>query len=279
MLINYIANNTKVMVVSLLFIVFCSKILAYGYDDPEYFDKEIIDYYREHQDDIINKIKNKEVISFIKPDIEALDKNIQMVNKARGAQLDKLHYNPINVGHETFVTTKDYGRRSKDEDVRPEIIEERERIFKVYVTNGTFGKYNKNKPIVLMGGSTIIDDKGRKFATDKQYILQPNSSERYIKVRFISGVLVDTIPAYTQFNVRSREELPYIYSNKNSIKFTNVKPILFMKIVYESDESYRKMLIHKFNRFRKYVLNTAIYNDGGRPPDSKDSLDQYLNEL
>ncbi|GFE56804.1 hypothetical protein [Geobacter sp. AOG1] len=204
----------------------------------------------------LEKIKDKKLYESTAEKIKFLDTYISKYKSARGKQLDKISDDfsnePIN------PTRRFLSRKRSTRQVRPYEISEKEKIFKIYVNNGTFGKYNNNRPIKVLHplGFWSPSFKYTAFVTTKDYILPPDKSEIYISVMFTMGSYIDVVPANTVYEERS-DKIKYARPTNNPIKIKNVKSFIFHKEDFEDDASFKARLIEEVNELKDIIVNQS----------------------
>jgi len=134
-----------------------------------------------------------------------------------------------------------------------------ERIFKIYVKNGSFGKLNGNKPIILPIGYRFKESTGdREFELLNKTILPPYKNEVYISAKLIKGDKTIIIPAHTKFDVAVNKISGNNIAISPNIKITNIKPILFENTVKETDISYKYRISKCIDEIMHGNLNNAF---------------------
>jgi len=216
------------------------------------------EYGMKNQETILKNIKDPEKETYIRSIMGSLDEYLNEIRISEGKQLDaidnRFYHSDLN------KVTGGYGlgqRKSTIERIRKNnIISANESIFKIYVSKGKFGKYNKNRPVVVPDNTKFYanDSKGRKwmFSTGRdRYLLPADKSELFVDVALIQGSIEETVPAKIDWIV---DGIYYADGHKKAIRVTNLKPIKFAERVFESDNDYKKRMIVSIDYLRDYVL-------------------------
>lgn len=230
----------------LLFVVINVGTFSYAIDQ---------EYYIKNQESILKNIKIPEEQNYIRSIIRTIDEYLDDINISEGKQLDGIDDRFIHSDLYKNNISGGYGlgqRKSERKRIRNSIITAAERNFKIYVSKGTFGKYNKNMPVVVPDYTKFYayDSKGHKwqFSTGRdRYILPTNKSEMFLEVTCIQGITEETIPANLDWTVDG-------IKGSKAIRVTNLKSIKLAENVYESDNDYKKRMIENIDYIRGYVL-------------------------